>query len=135
MVIRKAPLAGIMSLTLTLAACASNPEQAQQEVNNKSTRGVCAADFTTDTEGRRSAHVIRQPGADSGFTSGAFPAEIKVWVTATGAGTKLVTLHATSQDTVVTIPTERITAVALQSCEVVDDGNQGTTQRILTTAN
>lgn len=56
-------------------------------------------------------------------------------IPAAGAGTRLVTLHAAPQDTAITIPVERITAVALQSCEVLDDGNQGATPRVLTTAN
>ena len=135
MLIRTGHLTCVVTLALCLAGCASNSAQVQHEVNNKSVRGVCAADFATDSQGRRSAEVIRHPGADSGFLSGAFPAEIKVWVTASGGGTKLVTLHAAPQDTVITIPVERITAVALQSCEVLDDGNQGATPRVLTTAN
>jgi hypothetical protein len=135
MLIRTNHLAGVLSLTLTLAGCASNPAHVQHEVDNKSVRGVCAADFATDDQGRRSAEVIRQPGVDSGFISGAFPAEIKVWVTAAGSGTRLVTLHATPRDTAITIPVERITALALQSCEALDDGSQAATAPILTTAN
>lgn len=135
MLIRTGHLTCVVSLTLALAACASTPAQVQHEVTNKGVRGVCAADFATDSQGRRSAEVIRHPGDESGFLSGAFSADIKVWVTATGAGTKLVTLHATPEDTVITIPVQQITAVALQSCEVLDDGNQGTTARVLTTAN
>ena len=135
MLIRTGHLAGVLCLTLSLASCASNTAQVQHEVNNKSVRGVCAADFTTDSQGRRSAEVIRHPSDDSGFLSGAFPAEIKVWVTATGSGTKLVTLHATPQDTVITIPVERITAVALQSCEVTGDQQPESTPRLLTSSN
>jgi hypothetical protein len=93
--------------------------------------GARAANFTTDSQGRRSPHLIRQPDSDSGFVRGAFSADLKVWVTAVGGGTKLVTLHATPQDTILTIPVEGITAVALQSCEF----GPGTAARVLTTAN
>ena len=134
MLIRKFRLT-VVSLTLTLAACASNTAQVQHEVNNKSVRGTCAANFTTDDQGHRAAHLIRDPEADSGFASGRFPADIKIWVTAPGAGTKLVTLHATSADDVITIPVAKITAVALQSCEVVGDQEQEAAQRVLTTSN
>lgn len=135
MLIRTAHLMGILSLTFSLAGCASNTAQVQHEVGSKNVRGVCAADFTTDSQGRRSAEVIRHPGADSGFVSGPFAADIKLWVTATGTGTRLVTLHATPQDEVLTIPVERIIAIALQSCEVVEDGEQAGAPRVLTTSN
>ena len=135
MLIRTAHLMGILSLTFSLAGCASNTAQVQHEVGSKNVRGVCAADFTTDSQGRRSAEVIRHPDADSGFVSGPFAADIKLWVTATGTGTRLVTLHATPQDTVLTIPVERITAIALQSCEVIEDREQQGAPRVLTTSN
>jgi hypothetical protein len=135
MFIRKGHFTGILALSLSLAGCASNMVQVQHGVTSKNVRGVCAADFTTDSQGRRSAEVIRHPGADSGFVSGPFAADIKLWVTATGAGTRLVTLHATPQDEILTIPVERIVAIALQSCEVVGDGEQEGAPRVLTTAN
>ena len=134
MLIRTGHFAGVVFLTLSLAGCASNTVQVQHQVNSKSPRGVCEADFTTDSQGRRSAEVVRHPD-DAGFVSGPFAAEIKLWVTATGQGTKLVTLHASPQDNVLPIPVERIVAVALQSCEAVDDAQPGTAQRVLTTSN
>ena len=135
MFIRKAYFTAVLTIFSSLAGCASNTAQVQHEVASTKVRGVCATDFTTDSQGRRSAEVIRHPGEDSGFISGPFAAEIKLWVTATGAGTKLVTLHATPQDEVLTIPVERIIAVALQSCEVVEDGEQEGAPRVLTTSN
>jgi len=128
-------LPGMMSLTIALAGCASNSMRSQHEAASKNVRGMCAAEFTTNSQGRRSARLIRDPEADSGFLSGRFPADIKVWVTATGVGTKLITLHATSADDVIAIPVERIIAVALQSCEVVGDQEPPQSQRVLTTSN
>ena len=135
MLFRKAYFTGVLALFSSLAGCASNTAQVQHEVGSTKVRGVCAADFTTDSQGRRSAEVIRHPDADSGFVSGPFAADIKLWVTATGAGTKLVTLHATPQDEVLAIPVERIIAIALQSCEVVEGGEQASAPRVLTTSN
>ena len=133
--IQRLQITTLASLTLCLAGCAANTTQVQHEVGNKSARAACAADFTTDNQGHRAARVIRNPEADSGFVSGQFPADIKVWVTAPGTGTKLVTLHATAADNVIPIPVERITAVALQSCEATGDPDQGAAQRVLTTSN
>lgn len=127
-------LAGMLVLTLGLAACASDTGQVRQ-ASSKSAHGLCAANFTLDDQGRRSARLIRDPEADSGFVSGRFAADIKVWVTAPGAGTKLVTLHATPADEVLPIPVERITAVALQSCEVLSMPEQDAPARVLTTSN
>ena len=135
MLFRKAYFTGVLAISSSLAGCASNMAQVQHEVGSKNVHGVCAADFTTDSQGRRSAEVIRHPDADSGFVSGPFAADIKLWVTATGTGTRLVTLHATPQDTVLTIPVERITAIALQSCEVIEDREQQGAPRVLTTSN
>jgi hypothetical protein len=133
--IRKLQLTGLVSLTIAVAGCASNTAQLGHAASNKSARGMCAANFTTDEQGRRAARLIRDPEADSGFVSGHFAADIKVWVTAPDVGTKLVTLHATAADDVIPIPVDRIVAVALQSCEAIDDPQQGSTQRVLTTSN
>jgi hypothetical protein len=125
----------MLSLTIAVAGCASNTGRAEHAAGNKSVQGMCAANFTTDEQGRRAARLIRDPDADSGFVSGHFAADIKVWVTAPSIGTKLVTLHATPAEDVIAIPVERIVAVALQSCEVIEDQDQGSTQRVLTTSN
>lgn len=136
MLIRQLRIAGLVSLTVFLGGCASNTAQVQHEAAARNVRGMCAVELTSENQGHRSARLIRDPDADSGFISGPFPAEIKVWVTAPSVGTKLVTLHATPQDDAVAIPVERITAVALQSCEVVEEQDQGGAgQRVLTTSN
>jgi len=135
MSIRKLQLAGIVTLTMAVAGCASNTAHVAYDAGHKSARGMCAANFTTDEQGRRAARLIRDPDADSGFVSGHFAADIKVWVTVPGVGTKLITLHATAAQDVVPIPVERIVAVALQSCEAIDDPDQSATQRVLTTSN
>jgi hypothetical protein len=135
MLIRQLRIAGLVSLTAFLGGCASNTAQVQHEAAATNVRGMCAVELTSENQGHRSARLIRDPDADSGFISGSFPAEIKVWVTAPSVGTKLVTLHARPEDEAVPIPVERITAVALQSCEVVEEQDQGAGQRVLTTSN
>lgn len=128
-------MAGLIFLTITLTGCASNAVQVQHDTAAKNVRGMCNIEFTTVNQGQRAVRLIRDPGADSGFISGSFPADIKLWVTAPVVGTKLVTLHATALDEAIAIPVERITAVALQSCEVIDDQDPGANQRVLTTSN
>jgi hypothetical protein len=132
---RRLQMAGLMLLTISLAGCASNAAQVQQEAGAKNVRGMCNVEFTTVNQGQRAVRLVRDPGKDSGFVGGPFPADIKLWVTAPIVGTKLITLHATAQDDAIAIPVERITAVAVQSCEVIDDQDPGASQRVLTTSN
>lgn len=135
MFIRQLQIAGLISLTLSLAGCAANAAQVQQKAGARSVRGMCNVEFTTVNQGQRAVRLVRDPGKDSGFIGGPFPADIELWVTAPVVGTKLITLHATAQDDAIAIPVDRITAVAVQSCEVIDDQDPGVSQRVLTTSN